>query len=49
MKHQSEVVKYLWEKPAGAPADLPLYLLVPGNFSELAAKISCLQEIAGDG
>jgi len=49
MKHDNVAAKYLWEKPPNAPEALPLYLLVHGNFEELAAKLSCVQEIAGDG
>ena len=39
---------FLWEKPPGCPADLPLYFLVEGNCQRIAAEVSCGQDIAGD-
>jgi SagB-type dehydrogenase family enzyme len=38
-----------WEKAEGAPADLGLYRLLTGDARGAAARLSCLQEIAGDG
>jgi hypothetical protein len=49
MKHENPAVEYMWERPADSPDELPLYLLASGNFADLAAKVSCLQDIAGDG
>lgn len=40
---------FLWEKPAGCPQWLDLYLLKPGDARSLAAQVSCGQDIAGDG
>lgn len=40
---------FAWEAPPGCPADLPLYLLERGDARQLAAQLSCRQEIAGDG
>ena len=40
---------FAWERPAGCPADLPLYLLERGDARELATQVSCRQDIAGDG
>ena len=40
---------FAWISPPGCPADLPLYLLEPGDASELATQLSCRQDIAGDG
>lgn len=40
---------FLWEKPAGCPAELPLYLLVPARVTAAARTVSCHQEIAADG
>lgn len=40
---------YAWATPPGCPGDLPLFLLQEGDARELAAQLSCRQEIAGDG
>ncbi|TAK82507.1 MAG: SagB/ThcOx family dehydrogenase [Betaproteobacteria bacterium] len=39
---------FAWTPPPGCPADLPLFLLQEGDARELAAQLSCRQEIAGD-
>jgi hypothetical protein len=36
-----------WKKPSHCPADLPLHLLEEGNAQNIAAQVSCHQEIAG--
>ncbi len=41
--------EFAWKRPAEAPRGLGLYLLKEGDFSGLAAKISCGQDIAGEG
>lgn len=38
-----------WEKPPHCPAHLPLFRLRAGDTRELAAQVSCHQEIAGMG
>ncbi len=38
--------EWLWQKTG--PADLPLYLLLPHDVRDVAARISCHQEIAAD-
>ena len=40
---------FAWQKPPGCPTSLPLYLLATGDCTTLAARVSCLQDIAGDG
>ena len=40
---------FAWEAPAGCPGDLPLFVLERGDARELAAQVSCRQQIAGDG
>ncbi|OVA19540.1 Nitroreductase-like [Macleaya cordata] len=40
---------FVWEKPEGCPADLPLYRLELGDCQVLAQRLSCHQEIASDG
>lgn len=40
---------FRWEKPEGCPADLPLYELAKGDYQKLAKRVSCHQDIAGDG
>ena len=40
---------FAWQRPRGCPAVLPLYLLSTGDCTTLAARVSCLQDIAGDG
>lgn len=39
---------FLWDETCGG-GSAPLYLLQQGNFVNLAARISCGQDIAGDG
>ena len=39
--------QFEWRRPPGCPEDLPLYLLEEGNAQQLAAQVSCHQEIAG--
>ncbi|MBP1727085.1 MAG: hypothetical protein H6Q51_2383, partial [Deltaproteobacteria bacterium] len=41
--------EFMWERPGGVPADLPFFLLLPGDCREAAALLSCRQDIAGDG
>jgi SagB-type dehydrogenase family enzyme len=41
--------KFAWEKPAGCPDALPLYLLGAGDVKQAAAQLSCGQAIAADG
>ncbi|MBM4059798.1 MAG: SagB/ThcOx family dehydrogenase [Planctomycetes bacterium] len=38
-----------WQRPDGVPADLPLWLLLPGDCRSVARNVSCAQDIAGDG
>lgn len=40
--------EFVWERAAGAPVDLSLYLLLPIDAREVAAGVSCQQAIAGD-
>ncbi|KNA21705.1 hypothetical protein SOVF_040330 isoform A [Spinacia oleracea] len=40
---------FTWRRPEGCPVDLPLYELTPGDCKELSKKLSCHQDIAGDG
>ena len=40
---------FAWQRPRGCPAVLPLYVLATGDCTTLAARVSCLQDIAGDG
>ena len=40
---------FAWQRPHGCPSALPLYLLATGDCTTLAARVSCLQDIAGDG
>ncbi|MGZ6140323.1 MAG: SagB/ThcOx family dehydrogenase, partial [Myxococcaceae bacterium] len=40
---------FLWQRPTGCPGGLPLYLLEEGDCRVLAARVSCGQDIAGDG
>lgn len=39
---------FLWTRPPGCPADLPLYLMQEGDARRLAAQVSCHQAIAGE-
>jgi hypothetical protein len=41
--------EFVWQTPAGVPADLPLYLLVESDCREAARALSCHQDIAADG
>jgi len=38
-----------WETPPGCPSALPLFLLKAGDARQVAAQVSCGQEIAADG
>jgi SagB-type dehydrogenase family enzyme len=38
-----------WQPAPGSPEDLPLYWLLEGDAKQLAAQVSCHQDIAGDG
>ena len=52
MKHEREDIVWGWERLTeehGAPSGLPLYFMGRGDVSAYAAKVSCEQEIAGDG
>ncbi len=40
---------YSWTPPPGSPEDLPLYLLEEGDARQMAAQLSCHQDIAADG
>jgi len=40
--------EFVWTSPPGCPEDLPLFLLEEGDARQLAAQVSCGQEIAGD-
>ncbi|MGH7206025.1 MAG: SagB/ThcOx family dehydrogenase [Nitrospiraceae bacterium] len=40
--------RFAWTSPPGCPEDLPLFLLEEGDARQLAAQVSCHQEIAGD-
>ena len=41
--------EFLWQRPSSCPSGLPLYLLKEGDCRTLAARLSCGQDIAGDG
>jgi len=41
--------EFLWLRPPSCPHGLPLYLLKEGDCRALAARVSCGQDIAGDG
>lgn len=41
--------EFAWRKPGDCPPELSLYLLKEGNFQNLAAQVSCTQDIAGQG
>jgi nitroreductase len=41
--------EFLWARPEGCPADLPLFELARGDFRQHAQALSCHQEIASDG
>lgn len=40
---------FVWERPSGCPATLPLFRLGAGDLREAARQISCAQDIAADG
>jgi SagB-type dehydrogenase family enzyme len=40
---------FAWTRPDGVPETLPLFLLEAGDVRRLAMRVSCDQEIAGDG
>ena len=40
--------QFAWTSPPGCPEELPLYLLEEGDARQLAAQVSCQQDIAGD-
>jgi SagB-type dehydrogenase family enzyme len=40
--------QFAWSSPRGCPEDLPLFLLEEGDARQLAAEVSCHQEIAGE-
>lgn len=40
--------QFAWTSPPGCPEDVPLFLLEEGDARQLAAQISCNQDIAGD-
>lgn len=41
--------RFEWSTPPGCPAGLPMRLLEPGDARRLATRLSCHQNIAGDG
>jgi SagB-type dehydrogenase family enzyme len=41
--------EFSWTTPPRCPDGLPLYLLEEGDVQRLASRVSCHQEIAGDG
>ncbi len=41
--------EFQWLRPPSCPQGLPLFLLKEGDCRDLAASVSCGQEIAGDG
>lgn len=40
--------KFAWEPAEGCPPHLPLFMLASGDLRQMAATLSCHQEIAGD-
>jgi len=40
---------FLWARPEGVPADVPLDLLAPLDVKAAARQLSCAQDIAADG
>jgi SagB-type dehydrogenase family enzyme len=40
--------RFAWTSPPSCPEDLPLFLLREGDVRQLAAEVSCRQDIAGD-
>ncbi len=41
--------EFLWERPPGAPDELALFALHRGDLRGIAARIACMQDIAGAG
>lgn len=41
--------RFLWQKPEECPNDLDLYCLWQEDVREIAKRVSCFQDIAGDG
>ncbi len=41
--------EFAWTVPPECPQQLPLFFLQPGDARQLAAQLSCGQDIAGDG
>ncbi|MCZ6682225.1 MAG: SagB/ThcOx family dehydrogenase [Planctomycetota bacterium] len=41
--------EFVWQVPPDCPDTLPLFLLQPGGCKTLAKRVSCHQDIAGDG
>ena len=46
---QSTHPQFAWTRAPDCPADLPLFFLQAGDARQLAAQLSCGQDIAGDG
>lgn len=46
---QATYQQFAWTTPPGCPDDLPLFLLEEADVRQLAAQVSCGQNIAGDG
>jgi SagB-type dehydrogenase family enzyme len=40
--------EFLWQRPSAAPADLPLFLLLPIDCRQAAQTVCCHQQIAAD-
>jgi hypothetical protein len=40
---------FFWQRPAGCPEHLNLYLLAEGDLRQTARTVSCHQDIAADG
>ena len=41
--------QFVWVRPSGCPPDLALYCLQKSDVHQIAAGVSCGQDIAGDG
>ncbi|MGH7235243.1 MAG: SagB/ThcOx family dehydrogenase [Nitrospiraceae bacterium] len=48
MLRQATHSHFEWSSPPGCPDTLPLFLLHEGDIRQLAAQVSCHQDIAGD-
>ncbi|MGH7165427.1 MAG: SagB/ThcOx family dehydrogenase, partial [Nitrospiraceae bacterium] len=48
MLRQATHSHFAWSSPPGCPDTLPLFLLHEGDIRQLAAQVSCHQDIAGD-